>query len=168
MGKTCFQWRPCKKRHHWLFLAIMWKEWSIFVLLTLVENPRLFQWAKSKTIMTSPQETVRTLTCNPLALWDYIQGAVHVLCTITFKYLCLLVKRGVRTDQRPLNLEWGTLSRSPPDAPLDTSVNWRLETWLLTFLSGHLVWHIQPETKTPMNLCKTGPIELISFMITLF
>lgn len=42
-------------------------------------------------------------------------------------------------DQRPLNLEWGTLSRSPPDAPLDTSVNWSLETWLLTFLSGQLV-----------------------------
>lgn len=75
----------------------------------------------------------------------YIQGEVHVLCTITNKYLCLLVKRGVRTDQRPLNLKRRTVSRLPPDAPLDTSVNWKFKTWLLTLLSGHLVHHIQPE-----------------------
>lgn len=49
-------------------------------------------------------------------------------------------------DQRPLNLERRTLSQLPPDAPLDTSVNWSFETWLLTLLSGHLVRHIQPET----------------------
>lgn len=55
-------------------------------------------------------------------------------------------------DQRPLNLERRTLSRLP-DAPLDTRANWTFETWPLTLLSGHLVWHIQFETNSNQQIC---------------
>lgn len=40
-----------------------------------------------------------------------------------------------------------------PDAPLDTRANWTFETWPLTLLSGHLVWHIQFETNSNQQIC---------------
>lgn len=146
--KVLFSMEDVWKRHQWLLLAIMWQECSIFVLSLNCS------WLSTSVVVKKEQDNKDTTAgnskgsnplCTSIVRLHSGQGAVHILCTITIKYLCLLAKWAVRMDQRPLNLDWRTLSRLPPDAPLDTCVNWRFETWLLTLLSGHLLQYIQPE-----------------------
>lgn len=109
IGKICFQWSMCEKDT----TDICWPFFG--------RNPAFLSFHYTVVDIVHPLQTL----WPGLLAWNHNTSLGDILHTITIKYLCLLAKRGVRTDQRPLNLEHRTLSWLPPDAPFHPSVNWR-------------------------------------------